>query len=289
MTPLANILLPVDFSERSAAAGRYAKVFACRFKGEVTMLHALPPLDALYGMELGYTGLGEFIEYRKADAQRTLDDFLADEFGSLPVDRVLVEGDPAIEIVRVAHEGNFDLVVMPTHGYGPFRRFVLGSVTAKVLHDTDCPVLTGTHLAEIGPATPIFFRNIVCAVDLGPQSGRTLAVAAQLAHEFHAKLTLVHALPPIAAGIARYFDAELQLQIEKDARERLLELAMEARVSPDFVVEHGEVPAVVKSAAESVKADLAVIGRHHGSGVLGRLRAHAYSIVRESPCPVLSV
>ena len=64
---------------------------------------------------------------------------------------------------------------------------------------------------------------------------------------------------------------------------------MEARVSPDLVVEHGEVPAVVKSAAESVNADLAVIGRHHGSGVLGRLRAHAYAIVRESPCPVLSV
>ena len=90
------------------------------------------------------------------------------------VDRVLVEGDPAIEIVRAAHEGNFDLIVMPTHGYGPFRRFVLGSVTAKVLHDADCPVLTGAHLADLNPATPIFFRNIVCAVDLGPQSGQAL-------------------------------------------------------------------------------------------------------------------
>src|SRR5687768_310464 len=259
MITFAKILLPVDFSERAAAAGRYAKLFANRFKGEVTMLHALPPLDALYGMELGYSGLGEFIERRKADAQRMLDGFLVGELGSMQVDRVLVQGDPALEIVRVAHEGNYDLVVMPTHGYGPFRRFVLGSVTAKVLHDADCPVLTGAHLAEISPAAPIAFRNIVCAVDLGPQSSHALAAAARLAHEFQAKLTVVHALPPIAAGIARYFDAELQQQIEKDARERLLELAVQTRVPLDFVVEHGEVPAVVKSAIESVKAELAVI------------------------------
>ncbi len=40
---------------------------------------------------------------------------------------------------------------MPTHGYGPFRRFILGSVTAKVLHDADCPVWTGVHLEEAPP------------------------------------------------------------------------------------------------------------------------------------------
>jgi len=58
---------------------------------------------------------------------------------------VLLKGDPAECIVRVAQENAVDLIVMPTHAHGRFRRFLLGSVTAKVLHDTDCPVLTGVH------------------------------------------------------------------------------------------------------------------------------------------------
>ena len=67
-----------------------------------------------------------------------------------------------------------DLIVMPTHGYGPFRRFILGSVTAKVLHDADCPVMTGVHLEEAPPIDTIAFRHVLVAVDLGPQSAPAL-------------------------------------------------------------------------------------------------------------------
>lgn len=55
--------------------------------------------------------------------------------------RVLRSGEPAAEIVAYANNHDSDLIIMPTHGYGVFRRRLLGSITAKVLHDSDCDLL----------------------------------------------------------------------------------------------------------------------------------------------------
>jgi nucleotide-binding universal stress UspA family protein len=77
---------------------------------------------------------------RKAERRRDLDLFLTEELRGSRVKRILIEGDPARTIVEYAHSENSGLIVMPTHGYGPFRRLLLGSVTSKVLHDADCPV-----------------------------------------------------------------------------------------------------------------------------------------------------
>ncbi len=289
MLLLAKILLPVDFSGRAPGAAHYAKTLACRFKSEVTMLHVVQPFSVFSGAEMGDPGLGRWMETRKADATRNLESFMADEFNSLPVERIVAEGDPATEIVKLAHEGRFDLIVVPTHGYGPFRRFILGSVTAKVLHDADCPVFTGTHIAEAHAVPPTFLRSVLCAVDLGPQSDKTVSWAARMAEAFQARLSVVHALPPLAAGQARYFDPGWRVMLERQAKEQLQELIGRLDVKADLITTQGQVQEVVKEAARAVQADLVVIGRHVGSGILGRLRAHAYAIIRESPCPVVSV
>jgi nucleotide-binding universal stress UspA family protein len=97
--------------------------------------------------------------------------------------------------VEFAHNEHFDLIVMPTHGYGAFRRFILGSNTAKVLHDADSPVWTGVRLADAPAAPSISIHNILFAVDLGPQSAKPLAWAATMSREFGAKLTLMHSMP----------------------------------------------------------------------------------------------
>jgi hypothetical protein len=62
------------------------------------------------------------------------------------------EGDPAREITDYAQEQGADLIMMPTHGYRTFRSLLLGSVTAKVLHDAACPVWTGVHVEDSPPA-----------------------------------------------------------------------------------------------------------------------------------------
>ncbi len=70
-------------------------------------------------------------------------------------------GDPAQVITAFAHTQGVDLIMMPTHGYGPFRRLLLGSVTAKVLHDAECPVWTAVHMAKAPHRVHSAFSNIL--------------------------------------------------------------------------------------------------------------------------------
>ncbi len=84
--------------------------------------------------------------------------------------------------------------MMPTRGCGVLRRFLLGSVTAKVLHDVSTAVWTGigSALAEHAPAVP--YKSIVCALDETEEAEAVLRAAAALAKSYQAKLALVHVL-----------------------------------------------------------------------------------------------
>jgi hypothetical protein len=76
-------------------------------------------------------------------------------------------GDPAEVILRAAEEERINLIVMPTRGYGPFRRFLLGSVTAKFCMTRGARVFTGKHVAGVESRSPTPDQRVACAVDLG--------------------------------------------------------------------------------------------------------------------------
>jgi nucleotide-binding universal stress UspA family protein len=290
MFPLAKILVPVDFSERCLGAARYAEALASHFQSEVSLVHVLEPLRYDFGpLEFSGAVVSEVVASRNAQARQQLDTFLARELEGVSVRRVLLEGDPAQRVVEYAHGEQVGLIAMPTHGYGPFRRFILGSVTAKVLHDADCPVLTGVHMDAPPGSHDIAFRTIVCAVDLGPQSRKTLAWASRMASEFSARLLLAHAIPCIEARPGEYFDQGLGAEVFKGAREELEKLEEGMHAPAEIVVEGGDPPRVICQVASSNQADLLVIGRGSAAGLFGRLRTNAYAIIRESPCPVVSV
>jgi nucleotide-binding universal stress UspA family protein len=286
MLAMSRILLPVDFSDRSIGAACYAKALACHFRSEVTLLHVVQPAAyPLGGMEMVtsvYEGLTDH-------AEEQLKTFLSDRFYGVPVNRVVLEGDPATNIVAYAQKQKFDLIVMPTHGYGPFRRFILGSTTAKVLHDTDCPVLTGVHMEETSTHIADTFNHILCAVDLGAHSRKVLCWAAQMAAEYSARLSVVNATPAIEVGGARYFDPDWRVTLEASAREEIEKLQQSLGSRGHAIVDSGPAPAVVANIARENHADLLVIGRSSAAGVFGRLRGNAYGIIRESPCPVVSI
>lgn len=271
MQSLSKILLPVDFSERSTGAAHYARLLASHFHSEVILLHVLPP----QGPPLG-----------------ELDGYLADELEGLEVRRVTVEGDPAARIIEFANgamEGKgASLIVMPTHSYGPFRRFVMGSHTARVLHEVHCPVWTGVHIDRAPESGSIPMRKILCAIDLGPESSRTLCWAAQLAMEFGARLSAVHATgaapEPESSSEANWQDG-----IRQAAEAELRRLGQFVNADADLIVEGGDPEKVICATAERNQADVLVIGRGSSAGVYGRLRTNAHAIIRMSPCPVVSV
>jgi nucleotide-binding universal stress UspA family protein len=288
MRPLSKVLLPVDFSERSIGAARYARLLAGRCTCEVILLHVVVPVQFQLGpVEMAGITIPEVYRDQMKLIQRELDSFQAAQLAGVKSRTVVLEGDPATRIVETAHGEEAGAIVMPTHGYGPFRRFILGSNTAKVLHDADCPVWTGVHIAETPQQVPDL-RHVLCAVDLGPQSAQALAWAAELRRLFDTRLTLLHvtaAVPEAGNHTEDALRANLRWGAEKEMRRLLATAGMEA----ELAVEVGEPANVICAAATRLEADVLVIGRGSASGVFGRLRTNAYAIIRQSPCPVVSV
>jgi nucleotide-binding universal stress UspA family protein len=287
--PLSRVLVPVDFSERSKGAVRYASALQGFFGGHVTLLHVLPPPQYDFGaLEVAGTILEEQLRVREEQVHKDLAGFLVEELDPGLTDRIVVDGDPATVIVAQAHEMNAGLIVMPTHGYGPFRRFILGSVTAKVLHDADCPVCTGVHM-EAHSIAEVHWRRVTAAIDLGAQSERTLMWAARFAKDAGAQLSVVHAIPQFEGQTGEYFDPDWRRHIEQAVREEVGKLLERLQLEVPLHVESGEAARTVCDVSASLESDLLVIGRGSAAGVFGRLRANAYSIIRQSQCPVVSV
>ncbi len=282
-----RILVPVAFSERCEGAAQYAEALAQHFHSELTLLHVVAPIP-VYNFPEAVPLPSNSVEDLVPAATAQLEEFAARSLQGVAVKTAVVTGDPAQHIVSYANSGKFDLIVMPTHGYGPFRRFLLGSVTAKVLHDAGCPVWTGPHLENAAEDDAIVFRKVLCAVDLGPDSLAILQWAGSFAQPSGASLEVVHAIaqPGSSAGGA---SLEPDSKALEEARTRIAFYLEDLGLTGEIVVRAGSAPDVVRAVAHESGADLLVIGRGHASGVLGRLRTNAYAILRESPCPVAAI
>jgi nucleotide-binding universal stress UspA family protein len=112
--------------------------------------------------------------------------------------------------------------------------------------------------------------------------------AVLLGCELTAKVRLVHAVP--------FLDSDLSMSIpdgarlfNDSARRSLQELQRRAGTNLELCLESGNVSDVVRKAAMHHDADLVVIGRGKIHERFGGLRTNVYAIIRDSPCPVLSV
>jgi nucleotide-binding universal stress UspA family protein len=287
MQTFQKILFPSDMSDSCTAAAPFVETMAKKFQAEVTLLHVLELPPGYVTDWYGYMALVDTNAIRDA-RKNEFDSYFKDRFQGLTVRREMLEGDPAQVISNYAEEHGTDLIMMPTHGYGIFRSMLLGSVTAKVLHDAACPVWTGVHVEETAPASASFER-IMCAVDLTEKSIPTMQFASKLAQNFHAKLWLVHVVPGAETRPEKYFEADLQAFLEDEARKAIGKMQETAGVVAQLCLGAGEVPHIVQEAVLHHGADLLVIGRGNATRTLGRLRTNVYSIIRQSPCPVISV
>jgi len=292
MAWLSTILAPVAFSPRCRGATQYAETLASHFHSQLTLLHVVPPPLGLFtALEApAYSTATEVSEETQEKRKAELAQYAEGLCPDVAVRTEVVFGDPAHEIVETAREDHADLIVMATHGYGPFRRFLLGSVTAKVLHDAACPVWTGPHLEQAPDYRNITFRRIACAIDLADSSRCVLQWAGQFAREFDAQLDIVHVLPHTLIELGgMYFDPEWRGHAVEVVRQGICRLEQETHTSGEILIEFGDPPLAVAGVATSRKTDLVVIGRGKHGGLGGRLRANAYAILRESPCPVVTI
>src|SRR5579884_1333569 len=194
MLDFRTILFPVDFSDAAKQAAPYVCGIVRRFDAELVVLHALDlardaPAAPFLQPHLVAPYENLIREHRESDLAR----FLETWFPGFNSKSVVEPGDAAETITRYAEQHEVDLIVMPTHGLGTFRWLLLGSVTAKVLHDSRCPVWTTVH-AEKLPAFETDIRTIVCGVDLASEPTRVIQAASDLAKHYGAVVRLVHAI-----------------------------------------------------------------------------------------------
>jgi nucleotide-binding universal stress UspA family protein len=275
---IENILFPVDFSPSCVAMAAYVKRTAAMFDSRVTLVHVCD-LESYNGFELYVRCLQEVSEEHWSMAAEKLDSFLVAEFPPATCPRVLRSGEAAAQISEVARTGGFDLIILPTHA-GRFRQMLLGSTAAKVLNDSECMVLTTEHASRSVPR-PLEHREWVCGIGLGEDSERVLSLATRAAAQVGASLALIHAIPKS--------DAErLESARRQEALHRIGDIQKAVGSAAVVHIAFGPVKEALLQAAAKCAADALIIGRPP-SGALGRLRDLTYSLVRDSPFPVLSV
>jgi nucleotide-binding universal stress UspA family protein len=131
-----TILVAVDGSEHALAALDHAVALAQEQHARLTVMTVMPPVSAA-----AVAGSAAVLPLQEECYSRTLDEAVALIPQDVGVTRLFARGKPAREIARQISEGDYDLVVMGTHGRGRIGDAVVGSVSREVLHRSKKPVL----------------------------------------------------------------------------------------------------------------------------------------------------
>jgi nucleotide-binding universal stress UspA family protein len=280
-----SILFPVDFSAASEATAPHVRALAERTGASVVLLHVIPWLSGWYSVtELRPPVAGD-PDLRKLEEQGTvaLELFREQYFSGISSHREVVSGAVAETITDRAVNWGVDLIMMPTRGLGRSRPFLIGSTTAKVLHDARCAVWTSPHLNTLNPFHG--YKTIVCTMDRDDIPRGYIEEAARLASCFKSKLIFATAVPSCVGGCG---DEHRLSNIASEFPQVEVHQIIDS-VDCTVISETGSVGDVIKKVAETHNADLVLTNRGHLQHPFGKFRTHAYEIVLESPCPVLSL
>ena len=193
-----SILCPIDYSEASVAALRYAAALAEHFVTRSIVLNVEDPLFPS-AMSLG-TGAPWTREMSEAEVAKFVSDVFDGDRGKLALyDYEVAVGKPSIEILRAARERTCDLIVMSSHGLTGPRRMFFGSTTERVLRETAVPVLV-TPPIDPGPVhietAERVLGPIVVPLDLSTASRYQTQVAEGIAAALNLPIVFVHVIGP---------------------------------------------------------------------------------------------
>jgi len=289
-----SLLCPIDFSEASAGALRYAAAIAQRFVTRLLVLTVEDPLLTV-AMDLG-TGA----HWTREASEREVNKFVSEVFGHDAESLAMCEydvavGKPAMEILRVARERSCALIVMSSHGLTGARKLFFGSTTERVLRETTVPVLV-TPPVDPGPVhvddAKRLLGRIVVPVDLSPASARQVQVAGQLAETLGLPLVLVHVIEPVrSALLSRLRGTGLDTSrraIADEGLEKLLALVPPA-VKSEALVAFGDPAEEAAKVVRDRGAGFIVMGLHASSLLGPRMGSVTYRLLCLSPTLVLTL
>ncbi|MEX0735960.1 MAG: universal stress protein [Bacteroidota bacterium] len=137
-----RILVPIDFSDNSKRALKYAIPFAEQFVASIDLIYIVEPTmypaDFSFG-QVGFPNVEDELRTRGADE---LDELIGKEIaGRIPARKVIRTGKPFYEIDQYAKETGIDLIIISTHGHTGVDHILFGSTAEKVVRHAPCPVL----------------------------------------------------------------------------------------------------------------------------------------------------
>ncbi|HUE89866.1 MAG TPA: universal stress protein [Vicinamibacterales bacterium] len=292
-----HILCPIDLSDSSAAPLAYAVAFARWYGSRLTVLHVVPTFDP---MQIQFGGLGDPVRIVQPVPREEVLEALRraiDAAGAATIDATPAAeaGDAAPTIVDQAVALRADLIVLGTHGRSRFDRFLLGSVTEKVLRKAPCPILTVPPLAPATAPARVAFKRILCPMDFSPSAHQALGFALDLARQANGEVTVLHVIEWLAEeqarAIAHFNVAEYRRHLVDDAHERIRGLAAERPgASVEDLVVAGRAHREILETASTRESDLIVMGAQGRGGVgLTIFGSTTQQVVRAATCPVLTV
>jgi nucleotide-binding universal stress UspA family protein len=295
MLTVRRILCPVDFSEPSQRALRYALAIARWHESEVAVLHVQDVLLHAATVEAGaYPELAQ-IQYEEL---QHLIDAAGGSHGHVRAHVATGGAVPGI-LKHAAREGS-DLIVMGTHGRSGLARAVLGSVTEGVVRQAGVPVLTIPPSAETEAFDEVMpFDPILCASDFSAACKRALDLAIVMGQEADARLILLHALQPpqLDPGITPVpFPLSARLDSSESRNDALAKLRRGLpgdatfRCRPEALVVDGRPADAILETADRENVKLIVMGIQT-RGALARLLFGSTTrrVMQAAKCPVLSI
>ncbi len=289
MFPYRRIVFPVDYSAAGNAVIPYVREMTQRFQAHLQLVRAVAP-EVFYAAEFGWqiaAASPTQDEVVRAETTR-LQAFAAENFPESHPEIIVHSGHAIAVIEEAVRRNGTDLIMIPTHGRGLFRRLLLGSVTARIIHDLSCSVWTGSHIDSTSPSVHLPYQRILCAVEPETESAHVVKAAQAMAVAYGASLSLVSAIewpsddPTADAGT--YWQ-----RIRAAAENDLASYARTLTIPATTQIVFGPIAKALRDAAAQQGADLVVVGRGESQSPLSGVLSNLYSIVRESPCPVLSV
>ena len=290
-----TIVCPVDYSDCSARALRFAGALADHFRTRLVVMHALDPLLA------ATAGLHRF-DLTGTNEQRTLRSFVDEHIPNslrdgMELEIVLTIGSPGLEIITLASSRDADLVVMGTHGFSRVRRAVFGSTLQSVLRRAPLPVLAVPSFDHHDPRIhrPLISSGPVLApVDFSPESRAAAHAAAGVARALALPLLLVHAVaPPNPASTGWHGAAHGERTSVTDPEKQMADLvrALGTDIPIESRIVCGEPAEQIARLAREKRSAVVVMSLarpsthrpHHTPGSI------AYRVLCLAPVPVLAL
>lgn len=301
MQPFRNILFPTDFSDHARAALKYAAAFAREGRGRVVIFSVQSGTVPANLMTLPDRVFEEpdkrWLQQLRAEVKALLADPLLD---GLEVEPVIIEGEPAPEIARAAHQFETDLVTIVTHGRRGLSRALWGSTAEEIIAEAPCPVLIirppqRDFVAYRGSHTEILLNRILLATNFRPSVNPASQVAKDLAARTGAEFHAIYVIGDFLDQMAEMFPDTGGLTLKRlreSIEEKMTSLVRETSGRVVTHISEGRPYEQIVRLASIQDVDLIVIGTSVHTSMFGGapvLGPEIERVVRNAPCPVLCV